>query len=282
MQRGRGTSDRLGGARDAVLPPSARVPSVGMIRTQKAMITLLDYVENSVPEARLAGDSYDPVLFLPAPPGYAAWVAMRGKDYVAFISRRTPPEQVRHRIVGRWGDHPSSVWQKTGTWLNGDPELSEAWRRHRSQPLPARVSNETTQTRTPAPTPKDEAMPVDPLGYDSDQIMFNPISSGSQVTLRVQISDAAATYIEAAVRSGRFSERQIVEAGSLMFLAHMTGRINILGPEGALFVRRVAEELEDGFDSDAMLATIVRLAETTGLAESAVEMLNQAFPPPGD
>lgn len=122
-------------------------------------------------------------------------------------------------------------------------------------------------------------MPIDPLGFDAETIMFTPIPSDRLVTYRVQISASAAEYIQQVVTSGQFDERHIVEAGALMYIAHMTGSINILGPEGAEFVREKADQLQDGFDRDAMLATLIELVKTSGLADSAIEMLSQAFPP---
>jgi len=88
--------------------------------------------------------------------------------------------------------------------------------------------------------------------------MFRPVPSSIQVTLDAKVSPAAASYIDAAVQSGRFTQDEIVEAGVLMFLAHVSGRINILGPDGAAYVRAVADVVGENLDTDMVLAQIVR------------------------
>lgn len=269
-----------------------------MLRTQRAMVELLKLVEPSVPTARIGNTAADPVLWLPAPTGYAVWITMRGRDYHAVISRRTEPKEVRSERVGRWGDGPERVWQRAGAWLTDDWELSSAWVRHRAAAVAANPSppREVPAAPSPAPppatplrgptgatTPMTEGTHperlAEPLGFDSERIMFAPLGEQDLLTMRVQMSSAAADLIEAAVSSGRFDERSIIEAGALMYIAHMTGEINILGPEGAEYVRTMADKLQVGFDRDAMLATIVSLAERSGLAEQAIELLNTALPP---
>ena len=278
-----------------------------MMRTQRAMIGLLDLVEASIPEARLAGESFDPVLSLPAPNDYAVWIMMRGRDYYAAISRRLAPERVRDLKVGRWGDPPTKVWADALDWFNSDPELADAWERTRSTesglppatarpPLPTQSSGppsavltqtsiaETAATEVDAAravprspdAPREAPMPIDPLGYDADHIMFKPLATERLVTYRVEISAEAAEYIQAASTLENFDERHIMEAGALMYLAHMTGAINILGPEGAKIVREKADLLEEGFDADAMLATLVVFMKFNDITDAVIALFKDA------
>ncbi len=86
--------------------------------SQRAIVDLMRRVELEIDGVRIGGDdSWNPLLIFPMPAGYAGWVAFRGGTYVAFVSRRTPPEQVWHREVGRKREELGHVWARISTFF---------------------------------------------------------------------------------------------------------------------------------------------------------------------
>jgi Leucine-rich repeat (LRR) protein len=69
----------------------------------------------------------DPLVWLPAPDGWAVWVACRHRQYMAVISRRLPPQEVKEQVVGSVRDPLPQVWAQTKAWLGSDPGLTRAW-----------------------------------------------------------------------------------------------------------------------------------------------------------
>lgn len=69
----------------------------------------------------------DPLIWLPAPDGWAVWVAYRHRRYIATISKRTPPQEIKEQLVGSAHDPLTQVWRQTKAWLENDPGLSRAW-----------------------------------------------------------------------------------------------------------------------------------------------------------
>ena len=86
--------------------------------TQRAIVDLMRRVELEIGGVRIGGDdSWNPLLIFPVPAGYFGWVAFRGGTYIAFVSRRTAPEQVWHREVGRRREDLGQVWARISTFF---------------------------------------------------------------------------------------------------------------------------------------------------------------------
>lgn len=124
---------------------------------QAAIARLLTYVEHAIPAARIGGEPGDPVLWLPAPQGYAVWVGVGEGVYVVFVSRRSQPQNVWHQYVGTWDEEPARLWPRVSGWLNAHDELNQAWGelRRASTPAPRGSGDKAVreaQSRLSAPT----------------------------------------------------------------------------------------------------------------------------------
>jgi hypothetical protein len=183
---------------------------MGRIRTQKAMLGLLRYVEDYVPDVRLGGESYDPVLWIPAPDGYAVWIAFTRLTYVACISRRQPPE-VRHVEVGNGRATPAEVWRAAGAWFNADPELRQARSVNRNpgvssepgqQASPPNTSTASRSARPAATTPSREfmwsvaAVLSTILAEASDPLPFELETHGTAISVLIRTGEHIVFFVQ--------------------------------------------------------------------------------------
>lgn len=78
---------------------------------QRAITDLMRHIEGEVPRCRIGGDDpWNPLLVIPAPRGFAAWIGYKGGSYIAFVSRRVEPVTMWHKLVGHRKDPLSNVW----------------------------------------------------------------------------------------------------------------------------------------------------------------------------
>ncbi|GEM_PF-1397705 len=102
------------------------------MESHQAITNLALFVERHLREARIAGKPSDPILELPAPQGFAVWIAFRQGSYVATIYRNSGTPTSRDAVVGRPDEGVAAAWGRARTWLVHDQELQAAWRQQRA------------------------------------------------------------------------------------------------------------------------------------------------------
>jgi len=102
------------------------------MESHQAITNLALFVERHLREVRIAGKPSDPILELPAPQGFAVWIAFRQGLYVATIYRNIGTPTSREAVVGHPGEGVAATWSRARTWLVHDQELQAAWQQQRA------------------------------------------------------------------------------------------------------------------------------------------------------
>lgn len=262
---------------------------MGTFARQVGIVKLLRHVEGAIPSARIGNTSVHPVLWLPAPTGYAVWVAFDKGVYVAFISRRTGKRRMWRKYVGHDRETPRQIWPRVSSWLNSHPELTAAWEEDRRRfstagvsPEPAAAPAERASQTSPAAVLNEEGDDL-PLGFDPKLVAFFPLSSDSRERVVIDVSREGAAHIRAAAEGLGWDEGAVYEAGALMFLAHTVSQIAIVGGDTAARIEsklsNLLPEYEEPLPAEAFLASVVAASEENGVADRVVSELAERYPP---
>lgn len=183
-------------------------------------------VEPEVSGVHVGGDDpWQPCLVFPLPAGYGGWVEFRGGEYIAFISRRTPPEKFWQRTVGARRSDLSAVWWQISSFFG---EVLSAEEAHFVKTRPGVVP--ATSRTAPARVPSFENSGTTTAEYKLDKLNY-PQSPSPELfnDIRLLLSGMFEPGSDPTVDIG-------VNGPKLTLSAHSMERLVFFGIFNSLFV----------------------------------------------